>query len=182
MAETGNGGATSQQPQQPQQPQVKMQVLAQYVRDMSFENALAQRGGQAAGIQPEIKVQVALDARKRETENQYEVINKFSVSSTNKADSKPVFLMELEYAGVFQIEGVPNEQLHPFLLIECPRMLFPYVRRIVSDVTRDGGFMPLQLDNVDFLALYRQEVARQAALKKQEGAAAPQGGDGQTQA
>ena len=71
--------------------------------------------------------------------------------------------MELEYGGVFHVEGVAEDQLHPFLLIECPRLLFPFIRRIISDVTRDGGFPPLNIDTVDFLALYRQELARRAA-------------------
>ena len=66
-------------------------------------------------------------------------------------------------SGTFLIEGVADEQLHPFLLIECPRMLFPFIRRIISDVTHDGGFPPLNIDNVDFMALYRQEMARRAA-------------------
>jgi len=70
--------------------------------------------------------------------------------------------MELDYTGVFQVENVPDDQLHPFLMIECPRMLFPFLRRIVSDVTRDGGFPPLNLENIDFLALYRSELARRA--------------------
>ena len=68
------------------------------------------------------------------------------------------------YGGVFQIENIPNDQLHPYLLIECPRMLFPFLRRIVSDITRDGGFPPLNLENIDFLKLYRQEIER----RKQE--------------
>jgi preprotein translocase subunit SecB len=66
----------------------------------------------------------------------------------------------LEYGGVFQVTGVPDDQLHPFLLIECPRMLFPFIRRVVSDVTRDGGFPPLNLENIDFLQLYRGEILR----------------------
>ena len=173
MAENGNTGAAAgaQPQQQPQQaPQVRVQIIAQYVRDMSFENAFAQRGGSAEGVQPDIRVQVSLDARKRENvENQYEVVSKYKIESTNKADSASLFLLELEYAGVFLIEGVPNEQLHPFLLIECPRLLFPFARRIVSDVTRDGGFLPLNLDMIDFMALYRQELARQAELRKQQG-------------
>ena len=178
MADTGNGGAAGLPPQQPQgqpqgqQPQVRVQILAQYVRDMSFENAFAQRGAKAEGVQPDIKVQVSLDARKREgAENQYEVVSKYRVESTNKADSSSLFLLELEYAGLFLLEGVPNEQLHPFLLIECPRLLFPFARRIVSDVTRDGGFLPLNLDMIDFMALYRQELMRQAELRKQQGQA-----------
>lgn len=145
--------------------QVKMQVLGQYIRDLSFENVVAQKGVQGE-IQPDMQVQVNLDARKRPADNQYEVITKFKVESRNKADRAPLFLLELEYAGIFLIENVPEEQMHPFLLIECPRMLFPFVRRIVSDMTRDGGFPPLNLDNVDFLALYRQELMRRAEAEK----------------
>ena len=162
MSEAGNGTA----PAQP--PQVKMQVLAQYIRDMSFENAVAQRGVGDGNVQPEIQVQVSLDARKRTVEHQYEVVTKFKISSANKADQKPLFLLELEYGGIFHVEGVPEDQMHPFLLIECPRMIFPFVRRIVSDVTRDGGFPPLNLDTVDFLALYRQELARRATQKPEQ--------------
>jgi preprotein translocase subunit SecB len=65
---------------------------------------------------------------------------------------------------VFHIEGVPQEQMHPFLLIECPRILFPFARRIISDVTRDGGFPALNLDMIDFMSLYRQELLRQQQL------------------
>jgi preprotein translocase subunit SecB len=74
-------------------------------------------------------------------------------------------LLELEYGGIFKVENVPEQQLHPYLLIECPRMLFPFVRRIVADVTRDGGFPPLNLDQIDFLALYRQQLAQRAAAQ-----------------
>jgi preprotein translocase subunit SecB len=145
--------------------QVRMQVLGQYIRDMSFENAVAQKGLASADVQPEIQVQVSLDARKRPTANQYEVISKFKVTSVNQADKAPLFLMELDYGGIFQVEGVPEDQLHPYLLIECPRMLFPFVRRIISDVTRDGGFPPLNIDTVDFLGLYRGELQRRAAAQ-----------------
>jgi len=158
MADESNGAA----PQAPQAPQVKMSVLAQFVRDMSFENIVAQKGIASNEVQPETQVQVSLDARKRVTENQYEVITKFKITSTNGANKAPLFLMELDYAGIFLVEGVPEEQMHPFLLIECPRMLFPYIRRIVSDVTRDGGFAPFYLETIDFLALYRAELARRA--------------------
>ena len=147
----------------PAAPVVKMQVLAQFVRDMSFENLVAQKGLTGTEMQPDIQVGVSLDARKRTVEHQYDVIAKFKVTSKNKATDETLFLMELEYGGVFLVEGVPDEQLHPFLLIECPRMLFPFIRRIISDVTHDGGFPPLNIDNVDFMALYRQEMARRAA-------------------
>jgi preprotein translocase subunit SecB len=161
MAETGNGADAA-----PQAAQVKMQVLGQFIRDMSFENAVAQKGLSNADVQPDIQVQVSLDARKRPVDHQYEVITKFKITSTNKADKAPLFLMELDYGGIFHIEGVPDDQMHPYLLIECPRMLFPFVRRIISDVTRDGGFPPLNVDTVDFLALYRGEIARRAAQQK----------------
>lgn len=143
-------------------PQVKMSVLAQFVRDMSFENVVAQKGMAGGDVQPDVQVAVSLDARKRAAENQYEVLNKFRVTSKNKATEETLFLLELEYGGIFHVEGVPEDQLHPFLLIECPRLLFPFIRRIISDVTRDGGFPPLNIDTVDYLALYRQELARRA--------------------
>ncbi len=156
MAEENGAGAAA--------PQVKMQVLAQFVRDLSFENMVAQKGLSGTEMQPEIQVGVNLDARQRPQANTYDVIAKFKVSSTNKANGDTLFLLELDYGGVFLVEGVPAEQLHPFLLIECPRLLFPFIRRIISDVTHDGGFPPLNIDNVDFLMLYRQEMARRAQL------------------
>lgn len=155
MAE-GNGAAAEPQ------VQVKMSVLAQFVRDMSFENMVAQKGLTGGEVQPDIQVGVSLDARKRPQDHQYEVITKFKVTSKNKNTDETLFLLELDYGGIFHVEGVPEDQLHPFLLIECPRLLFPFVRRIISDVTRDGGFPPLNVDTVDFLALYRQELARRA--------------------
>ena len=172
---TENGSATDgAQPaaaaQAPKAPQVQMRILAQYVRDLSFENVAAQKKVQSGNVQPDIQVQVSLDARKRETENQYDVSTRFKVESKNKADGQVLFILELDYVGVFHIDGVPTEQLHPFLLIECPRMIFPFARRVVSDATRDGGFPPLNLDNVDFLALYRQELQRQAAARAEKGA------------
>lgn len=169
-----NGTASGTKPDaQAQQPQVRMQVLAQYIRDLSFENAVATKGAPQGDVTPEITVQVSLDARKRGSDNQYEVISKFRITSVNKGDSKTLFLVELDYAGVFQIEGVPEDQLHPFLMIECPRLLFPFVRRIVSDMTRDGGFPAFNMDPVDFVALYRQELARRAQTA-QTGAPADQ--------
>jgi preprotein translocase subunit SecB len=161
MSDTPENGAAAQ----PAAAQVTNRVLAQYIRDMSFENILAQKGV-TGDAQPEIQVQVNLDARKRGTENQYEVITKLNITSKTKEKGDPLFVLELEYAGVFLVQGVPEEQMHPFLLIECPRLTFPFVRRIVSDVTRDGGFPPLNLDTIDFLALYRSELARRTEAEK----------------
>ncbi|MBU2980335.1 protein-export chaperone SecB [Lentibacter algarum] len=154
MAE--NGAAPEQQP-------VKLNVINQFIRDMSFENILAQKGAEGE-VTPDVNVQVNLDAKKRETENHYEVAIKLVVTSTNKADAATkLFLLEIDYVGLFNIENVPEDQLHPFLLIECPRLLFPFLRRVVSDVTRDGGFPPLNLENIDFMALYRNEIQRRQA-------------------
>ncbi len=143
-------------------PQPKMQILAQFIKDMSFENIAAQKGLGEGDQTPDIQVQVNLDAKKRAVDNQYDVSTKLEVNAKTKGDGTPIFLLELEYTGVFQVENVPDDQLHPYLMIECPRMLFPFLRRIVSDVTRDGGFPPLNLENIDFLALYRNELARRA--------------------
>lgn len=160
MAE--NGAAEPNGQPAAQAPQMKMSILSQFIRDLSFENVLAQKGV-SGEVQPDVKVQVNLDAKKRSVENQYEVTLKLVVDSSAKNDGGKLFLLELEYAGVFHIEGVPTDQMHPFLLIECPRMLFPFVRRIVSDVTRDGGFPPLNMDVIDFVQLYRGELARRQA-------------------
>ena len=148
-------------------PPLKMQVLAQYIRDMSFENILAQKGING-DVQPEISVEVNIDAKKRPVENQFEVIIKTVISSKTKEKGEPMFLLELEYGGIFHIENLPEDQLHPYLMIECPRMIFPFLRRIVSDVTRDGGFPPMNLEPIDFMALYRNEIQRRAANSSKE--------------
>ena len=160
--ETPNTAPDAQAAAQPP----RMQILAQFIRDLSFENIVAQKGLNNAEVRPEIAVQVSLDARKRSADNQYEVITKFKVSSKNTVNDANLFLCELEYAGVFQVEGIPEDQLHPFLMIECPRLLFPFIRRIISDTTRDGGFPPVNLDPVDFVALYRQELVRRAQAER----------------
>ncbi|GHG83026.1 protein-export chaperone SecB [Pseudodonghicola xiamenensis] len=154
-------------PQPQQAPQVQMRILGQYVRDLSFENVMAQRGA-AGEVQPDVSVQVNLDAKKRQADDQYEVVIKLKVESKAKGMSDVLFLLEIEYVGVFFVQGVPEDQLHPFLLIECPRQLFPFLRRIVSDVTRDGGYPPLNLDNIDFVAIYRNELARRQAANGEQ--------------
>jgi preprotein translocase subunit SecB len=163
MADETTNGAAPQEPAQQAMPQLK--ILAQFIRDMSFENIAAQKGLQG-DTQPDIQVQVNLDAKKRTADKQYEVALKLKINAKTKDAGEMIFGLELDYAGVFFIDNVPDEQMHPFLLIECPRMIFPFVRRIVSDVTRDGGFPPLNLDLIDFVALYRQELARRAAAQQ----------------
>lgn len=143
----------------------KVAIQAQYVRDSSFENVAVQSGTGRMDAKPEIKVGVNLDAQKK-GEELFEVILKVNATATNEAAT--MFIAELEYAGVFKVEGVPENQLHPFLLIECPRILFPFARRIVADMTRDGGYPPLMLDMVDFAGLYRNEVERRRAAQASE--------------
>lgn len=162
MAETSNGaesGSNGAEPKAGGAP--RLQVLSQFIRDMSFENIAMQKGIPASG-KPDIKVQVNLDAQKK-ADDQYEVALKIKVDS--KMDSAQVFLLELDYAGRFLIQNVPDNQLHPLLMIECPRLIFPYLRRIVGDITRDGGYPPMNLETIDFLALYRAEIERQKAAR-----------------
>jgi preprotein translocase subunit SecB len=142
----------------------QLRVLGQFIRDMSFENIMAQKGA-PSDVQPDVQVQVNLDAKKRTAENQYESSIKLNVTSKAKGADTTLFALEIDYVGIFDIQDVPEDQLHPFLLIECPRMIFPFLRRIVSDVTRDGGFPPLNLENIDFVALYRNEIARRQAAE-----------------
>jgi preprotein translocase subunit SecB len=145
---------------QPQAPQ--MRVLGQFIRDMSFENIMAQKGA-PSDVQPDIQVQVNLDAKKRSVEHQYESAIKLNITSKAKDGDQTLFVFEIDYVGIFEVQNVPEEQIHPFLMIECPRMIFPFLRRVVSDVTRDGGFPPLNLENIDFLSLYKNEIARRQA-------------------
>jgi preprotein translocase subunit SecB len=145
----------------------KMNILAQYVRDLSFENILAQKGADGE-LNPEMQVNVNIDAKKKTTDNQFDVIIKLRVDSTSKGTDDILFVLELDYGGVFQIENIPEDQIHPYLLIECPRMIFPFLRRIVSDITRDGGFPPLYLENIDFLKLYKQEMERRKNVMKEK--------------
>lgn len=142
---------------QPAQPSVN--VLAQYIRDLSFENILAQKGV-SGDVTPDIQIQVKLDARKRSVTDQYETVIKLNIDSKSKDTNDQLFLLEIEYAGVFTVTGVPDKQLHPFLMIECPRMIFPFLRRVVSDLTQDGGFPALNLETIDFMQLYRSEALR----------------------
>ena len=140
----------------------KLRVLGQFIRDLSFENIMAQKGA-PTDVQPDVQVQVNLDAKKRTADNQYETAIKLNVTSKAKGADTTLFALEIDYVGIFDIQDVAEDQLHPFLLIECPRMIFPFLRRIVSDITRDGGFPPLNLENIDFVALYRGEIERRQA-------------------
>lgn len=172
MTDNPNSGDPTATGAAPAAPKVTQRVMGQYVRDLSFENVLMQKG-LTGDLQPEIAVQVNLDARKRQADNQYEVITKLTVTNKAKTSGEVLFLLELEYAGVFQVEGLTEEQLHPYLLIECPRITFPFLRRIVSDVTRDGGFPPLNLEMIDFVQIYRTDLQRRLQAQKDSAATPP---------
>ena len=145
-------------------PTPQMRVLGQFIRDISFENIVAQKGG-APDMQPDVQVQVNLDAKKRSQDKQYEASIKLNVTSKDKESEAVLFVLEIDYVGLFFIDNVPDAQMHPFLLIECPRMIFPFLRRVVSDITRDGGFPPLNLETIDFVSLYRNEIAKRQAAE-----------------
>jgi preprotein translocase subunit SecB len=130
-------------------------VLAQYVKDFSFENPHAPRSMAPSTQQPTINVQVNVDAAPM-TESDFEVTLKID----GKAESQGMllFAVELIFAGVFRIQNVPADSMQPVVLIECPRLLFPFAREIIATATRNGGFAPLLLNPIDFVALYRQRM------------------------
>ncbi len=133
-----------------------IQIHAQYVKDLSFENPRAPASLQPQSEQPQIEVNVDVQAAKVADNDLYEVTLRVTASGTSSGSQ--LFMAELSYGGLFTLQGVPEDSLHPVLLIECPRILFPFARAIVADVTRDGGFPPLLIQPVDFAAMYRQSA------------------------
>lgn len=150
-----------------------LNALAQYTKDFSFENPTAPRSLAPQQAQPKIGIQVNVNA-KQMSETDYEV--ELKLEGDAKTDDAVMFKFELTYAGVFRVKNVPKEQLHPVVMIECPRLLFPFARQIVAESVRNGGFPPLYIDPIDFVALYRQRVAA-----AQQAAAAQGGAPGGTQ-
>ena len=148
-----------------QKDSAKMQIVGHFIKDLSFENFAARDSKQGAGT-PNIDVKLNLDASKRTQQDQYNSSIKITVESKETKTDENIFLLELDYGGIFKIENIPDDQLHPFLMIECPRTLFPFVRRVIHDITRDGGYPPLNLDAIDFMAMYRAEVNRLADEQK----------------
>jgi preprotein translocase subunit SecB len=160
MAETsssngGDGGAATQTPQQP-----GIHVLGQYIKDLSFENPGAPKSLRATDTPPKLDVNVNVGAR-AQSETDFEIELKLEAKAARGEET--LFIVEVVYAGMFQVRNVPREHVQPVLMIECPRLLFPFARQIVADATRQGGFPPLMIDPVDFAALYRQRVAQMAA-------------------
>ncbi len=157
-----NGNGAANQADGPQ-----FRILAQYVKDLSFENPDAPASLKKDESKPTTDVSIDVQARKGQ-DDEFEVELKMIVNSRRGDDV--LFLFELVYAGMFILKNIPEESLQPVLLIECPRMLFPFARGIVANTVRDGGLPPFMLDPIDFSQLYRQQMD-----KAQEEAQAGQG-------
>jgi preprotein translocase subunit SecB len=142
-------------------PPPPLTVKAQYVKDLSFENPRAPQNLMQQ-IAPEIQISINVNLQ-RLAETDYEVA--LTVTAEAKQGGEPLFTVELVYAGVLSIGPMPQEHMRPMLLIEGPRLLFPFARNIVAEVVRDGGFPPLYLQPVDFVELYRREIASQQQVR-----------------
>ncbi|MET0605271.1 MAG: protein-export chaperone SecB [Beijerinckiaceae bacterium] len=146
--EANNGG------QNPAQPQIR--GLGQYIKDLSFENPNAPRSLQPQTAAPQINIQVNVNA-KQLAPNDFEVELKLEGGAGEAANM--LFKFELAYCGVFQLQGIPDDQKHAVVMIECPRLLFPFARQIIADAVGGGGFPPFLLNPIDFHALYAQRIA-----------------------
>jgi preprotein translocase subunit SecB len=151
MATTNGGPAEAAE----QNAQPQLNVVAQYIKDFSFENPNAPRS-MTLGQQPQIGIQINVNANPL-SDTDIEVALK--LEGRAEANGNLMFGFELEYAGVFRIQNVPPDAMNAVVLIECPRLLFPFAREIVANTVRNGGFPPLLLDPVDFVGLYRQRMA-----------------------
>lgn len=149
VAKNGNGAAAVAGTT----PQFQARVLAQYIKDMSFENPNVARLLSGPGDNPNLKLEVNVNAQKM-GDNVYESAIAMKAEAVNNTGT--IYDFEVVYAGLFQIEGLPEQSLEPFLLVNCPAIIFPFLRRLAADITREGGFPPLLIDPLDFGALYMQ--------------------------
>ena len=156
MAEIPAGNGT----QQGADTGPSLNALAQYAKDISFENPNAPRSLQPQQEGPQIGIQVNVNA-KQLAETEFEV--DLSLEGSAKVGTEVLFAFDLTYSGVFRVRNIPADQLHAVVMIECPRLLFPFARQIVAEAVRNGGFPPLYIDPIDFVGLYRQKVEGEAA-------------------
>jgi preprotein translocase subunit SecB len=133
-----------------------LNALAQYMKDFSFENPNAPKSLAPQQKQPQISIQVNVNA-KQMADSDFEV--ELKLEGNAKADNELLFAFDLTFCGVFRVRNIPQDQVHPVVMIECPRLLFPFTRQIVAEAVRNGGFPPLYIDPIDFVALYRQRAA-----------------------
>ncbi len=164
MADTPNDPAAAAQAQQQQGPQIS--IRAQLARSLTFTNPGALQKPEGT---PSVTVNINVDAGKRDEEN---FMVGLRIEASSRTETQEFYSVSLDYAGVFNITNYEPQVLEPLLLIECPRILFPFARRIIADVTRDGGYAPLMLDPVDFVALYRRELSRRASEQGESNGAA----------
>ena len=159
-----NGDGPSPAPKAPpeQAAQPQLNVLAQYVKDLSFESPNSPQSLQGPGENPQLKVGVNVNAAPK-GEDVYEVALNLEVHA--KSDNGVIYNVEMVYGGLFRLRGVPQNLLQPVLFVDCPTLLFPFLRRALADVIRDGGFPPLMLDPIDFARLYAQNLADSKAPK-----------------
>jgi preprotein translocase subunit SecB len=160
MAETNTGNGGNANPPAAQGQQVQVRVLAQYIKDLSFESPNIQKLLGGPGEAPNLRVEVNVNASKV-NDSAFESVINFKAEATNKAGV--IYDLELAYAGMFQVENLPEPALEQFLLIDCPALLFPFVRRLVADLTREGGFPPLMLDPINFASLFTRRQQERAA-------------------
>ena len=161
---SGNGSTNGGAPGPDVQTSIQAKIVSQYVKDLSFENPNVRKLIAGPGDQPNLKVEVNVGAQRIENDL-FETAIEFKATATNNIGT--IYVLETVYAGLLKIESIPEQALEPFLLISGPTMLFPFLRRLVADVTREGGFPPLLLDPIDFGSLYahRQQQRAQAASK-----------------
>ncbi len=160
MADNTNGGTAGDK----QAPQMQAQVVGQFIKDLSFENPNILRMMDGPGDNPNLKLEVNVNAERLRPELYQSAID-FKAHATN-ADGT-IYIMECVYGGLFKLQNVPEPALEPFLLINCPAIIFPFLRRLVADITREGGYPPLLLDPIDFGALYirrQQELGGRPSL------------------
>ncbi len=155
MADEGNGGQASAD----QQAQPSLNIVAQYVKDLSFENPGAPKSLQQRAASPNINISVGVQANALTSE---EVEVELKIESRAVDGEKILFIIELVYAGIFRMKNVAKENLQALTLIECPRLLFPFARQIVAEASRNGGFPPLLIDPIDFVALFRNQSGAKA--------------------
>jgi preprotein translocase subunit SecB len=151
----GNGNAAK--------TQASLNVLAQYVKDLSFESPGAPNSLRGRDKAPGINISVNVNANPL-SEKEFDV--NLSLNAKASVDKDVLFNVELVYGGVFRIEGFPQEHMLPLLFIECPRLLFPFARQIIAEATRNGGFPPLMLDPIDFAQMFQQKMAEDQAASK----------------
>ena len=142
-------------------------ALAQYAKDLSFENPNAPRSLQPQEGGPQINIQVNVNAQQI-AEADFEV--ELTLEGDAKIQNEVLFAFELKYAGIFRMRNIPQEQIHPAVMIECPRLLFPFARQIVAEAVRNGGFPPLYIDPIDFVGLYQQKMMEAQAAGQGTGA------------